>query len=65
VRSFEVVASVIAALFFIGVGVGVLLVIALPSLRRRRETRETGWEDRKESPGPDDDNPPRWPRRPG
>ena len=42
-RGFEVVAGVIAAFFFIGIGVGVLLVIALPALRRRRATQEIGW----------------------
>jgi hypothetical protein len=43
VRGFEVVAGVIAAFFFIGIGVGVLLVIALPALGRRRGAREIGW----------------------
>jgi hypothetical protein len=63
VRGFEVVASVIAAFFVIGIGVGVLLVIALPVLRRRRDTRCPGWQ---EPPGPDDDEgPPPWPGRPG
>ena len=42
-RGFEVVASVIAVFFFIGIGVGVLLVIALPALRRRRGARPVGW----------------------
>ena len=51
-------ASVIAAFFAIGIGVGVLLVIALPALHRRRDTQSTGWE---EPPGPDDDTQPRWP----
>ena len=41
-RGFEVVASVIAAFFVIGIGVGVLLVVALPALRRRRGTRDIG-----------------------
>ena len=41
-RGFEVVASVIAAFFVIGIGVGVLLVVAMPALRRRRGTRDTG-----------------------
>lgn len=43
-RGFEVVASVIAAFFFVGMGVGVLLVIALPALRRRRGTPEIRWD---------------------
>ena len=41
-RGFEVVASVIAAFFVIEIGVGVLLVVAMPALRRRRGTRDTG-----------------------
>ena len=44
-RGFELVASVIAAFFAIGIGVGVLLVIALPALRRRRDAPEIGWDD--------------------
>jgi hypothetical protein len=49
-RGFEVAASVIAAFFVIGIGVGVFLVIALPALRRRRD-----------DVAPDDDTRPRWP----
>jgi hypothetical protein len=45
VRGFEVVASVIAAFFVIGIGVGVLLVVAMPALRSRRGTRDIGRED--------------------
>ena len=45
VKGFEVVASVIAAFFVIGIGVGVLLVVAMPALRRRRGTRDIGRED--------------------
>ena len=41
-RGFEVVASVIAAFFVIGIGVGVLLVVAMPVLRRRRGPRDIG-----------------------
>jgi hypothetical protein len=44
VRGFEVVAGVIAAFFFIGIGFGVLLMIALPALRRRRDARGIGWD---------------------
>ena len=44
-RGFELVASVIAAFFVIGIGVGVLLVVALPALHRRRGTRRIGRED--------------------
>jgi hypothetical protein len=45
VRGFEVVASVVAAFFVIGIGVGVLLVVAMPALRRRRGTRDFGRQD--------------------
>jgi hypothetical protein len=45
VRGFEVVAGVIAAFFVIGIGVGVLLVVAMPALRRRRGARDIGRED--------------------
>ena len=41
-RGFEVVASVIAAFFVIGIGVGVLLVVAMPVLRRRCGARDIG-----------------------
>jgi hypothetical protein len=44
VRGFEVVVGVIVTFFVIGIGVGALLVIALPVLRRRRGTREVGWD---------------------
>ena len=44
-RGFEVVASVIAAFFVIGIGVGVLLVLAMPALHRRRVARDIGRED--------------------
>jgi hypothetical protein len=37
-RGFEVVATVIGAVFVIGFAVGVLLVIALPARRRRRQS---------------------------
>ena len=49
-RGFEVVASVIAAFFVIGIGVGVLLVVAMPALRRRRGTRDIGREERYRHP---------------
>jgi hypothetical protein len=44
VSGLEVVASVIGAFFFIGIGVGVLLVIALPALHRRRDARGITWD---------------------
>jgi hypothetical protein len=42
---FELVTGVIAAFFIIGIGVGVLLVIALPMLRRRRRASGAVWRD--------------------
>ena len=69
-RGFEVVASVIAAFFFIGIGVGVLLVIALPALHRRRDARGVSWDGdyhrRYDAPpGHGDDNGPGWEEPPG
>jgi hypothetical protein len=70
VRGFEVVASVIAAFFAIGIGVGVLLVIALPALSRRRGTRDIVREDDYRHlyglpPGYGDHDGPGWQERPG
>jgi hypothetical protein len=69
VRGFEVVASVIAAFFFIGIGVGVLLVIALPALRRRRGAREIGSADDRRRyglpPGYGEQDGPGWEEPPG
>jgi hypothetical protein len=70
VRGFEVVASVIAAFFAIGIGVGVLLVIALPALGRRRGARAIGREDNYRHPyglppGYGDDDGPGWQEPPG
>lgn len=42
-NGFELVAGVIAAFFIIGIGFGVLLVIALPALHRRRGTPAAVW----------------------
>ena len=69
-RGFEVVASVIAASFVIGIGVGVLLVVAMPALRRRRGARDTGREDYHRHPyglppGYGDNNGPGWQEPPG
>jgi hypothetical protein len=63
VKGFEIVASVIVAFFVIGIGVGVLLVVALPAFRGRRGPRNIGWNgEHRRPPGPeDDDSPPRWP----
>jgi len=79
VRGVEVVASVIAAFFVIGIGIGVLLVITLPAFRRRRDAGGVGWEgDYRRRPRYDDargweeppgsagdDTRPRWPGRRG
>ena len=43
-RGFEVVAVVIIAFFVIGIGVGVLFMIALPAFRGRRGARGVGRE---------------------
>jgi hypothetical protein len=65
VSGFELVAGVIAAFFVIGIGVGVLLVVALPGLRRDRalpagdSSHGTDWEG-PVGPG-DGDGPRRWP----
>jgi hypothetical protein len=68
-RGFEIVAGVIAAFFAIGIGVGVLLVIALPALSRRRGTRDIGREDNYRRyglpPGYGDDDRPGWQEPPG
>ena len=68
-RGFEVVGGVIAAFFLVGIGVGVLLVIALPALRRRRDARYVSWDDHRRRYGlpPDyaDNNGPGWPGPPG
>jgi len=45
VRGFEIVAGVIAAFFVIGIVFGVLLVIALPAFRQRRDARGIGRSD--------------------
>ena len=76
-RGLEVVAVVIIAFFVIGIGVGVLLVIALPAFRQRRDAPDIGWNGEyrrrpgrlsgyggygwEEPPGPEDDDPARWP----
>jgi hypothetical protein len=76
VRGFEVVAGVIAAFFFIGIGVGVLLVIALPALRwrrggrPRRGARPVGWggdysRPYRPPPGYDGNEGPGWEEPPG
>jgi hypothetical protein len=68
VSGFELVAGVIAAFFVIGIGVGVIVMIALSALRYRRALRDDdrpsgryrrplGWRDEgtdwREPPGPD------------
>ena len=69
-RGFELVASVIAAFFVIGIGVGVLLVIALPALRRRRDPQSIGWDGQYRRwvgrpPGYGDSDGPGWEEPPG
>ena len=59
---FELVAGVIGIFFTVGIAVGVLLVIALPGLRRNRQARKYMNGDWKEPPAFDEDEgPPRWP----
>jgi len=70
VRGFELVAGVIVAFFAIGIGVGVLLVIALPAFRRRSDGRDIGrdGEYRRrhgQPPGHGDDGGPGWEEPPG
>jgi hypothetical protein len=66
-RGFELVTIVIGIFFFIGIIVGVLIVIGLPQIRHYRRVRKymkSGhW---LEPPDRDDDSdPPRWPGRRG
>jgi len=72
VRDFEIVAGVFIAVFILGIGMGVLAVIAMSALRHRRYRRQRsdrgrGWDPRHEVTRPwelpDDDDPgqPRWP----
>lgn len=67
---FEIIATVIAAFFIIGVGVGIVTVIAMSAMRLhgRGEIMRRGWPGEGEWPGrpgePDPgsgDDPPRWP----
>jgi hypothetical protein len=67
-RGVEIVAVVIGLFFAIGIGVGMLLVVALPLLkpmhqRRRGKRRYMDGGDWRELPPPRDDDgrPPRWP----
>ncbi len=60
---FALVAGVIGIFFAVGIAVGVLIVIALPQLRRRRYRQRYmdggSWQ---EPPAIDEDEgPPRWP----
>lgn len=73
---FEIVAGVYVAVFLLGIGVGVIVVIAMSAVRQRRGmppgTRPPRWSmprrdeidlGREQKHGPDDDPPhPRWPR---
>jgi hypothetical protein len=76
VNDFEIVAGVFVAVFILGIGAGVVIVIALSALRQRRgippDARSPGRPGprrdeidlgREEKRGPTDDpRPPRWPR---
>jgi len=66
-NGFGLVAGVIGIFFFVGIVVGVLIVIGLPQIRRYRRMRKYlrggHWH---EPPALDDDSdPPRWPGRRG
>jgi hypothetical protein len=60
---FELVAGVMGIFFIVGFAAGVLLVIALPQLRRYRRARKYmnrgDW--REPPPADEDEGPPRWP----
>ena len=68
-NGFDIIAIVIGVFFAIGIGVGMLLVIALPLLRamllnrrNRRRYMDGGGNWRKQSPRDGDDwRPSRWP----
>lgn len=69
-RGFELVAAVIAAFFVIGIAVGVLLVVALPTHRRRDRAPVIGWEGEYRRrpglpPGYGHDGGPGWEEPPG
>jgi hypothetical protein len=70
VSGFELVAGIIAAFFVIGIGVGVVVMIALSALRYRRAVRGDDYNrDGRRGPlrpgdgGESGDGPPRWPDR--
>jgi hypothetical protein len=76
VNDFEIVAGVFAAIFILGIGVGVIAVIAMSALRRHRDIHLSDTRRRPLGPrhdptlpwdgpsDPDDDRrPPRWPSR--
>jgi hypothetical protein len=50
VSGFEIVAGIIAAFFVIGIGVGVIVMIALSALRYRRAVRDDDWRSRRHRP---------------
>jgi hypothetical protein len=66
-RSFEIIAIVIGIFFFMGIAVGMLLVVALPVLqaalrsRRNRRRYRNGGDWWKLSPDDVGRRPPRWP----
>jgi hypothetical protein len=64
VRDFEIVAGIFAAVFILGIGVGVIMVIALSVLRHHRATRQR--DTRRRTPGGPQYNPTRpWEAPPG
>ncbi len=62
---FELIAGIIGIFFIVGIAVGVLLVVALPQLRRRRSgvryLKGGDWQEPPSLGRDDDDKPPRWP----
>jgi hypothetical protein len=73
VSDFEIVAGVFVTVFILGIGVGIVFIIAMSALRRRRGDRSGYYSPRwtrrekvdlgREEQGPDDDPPhPQWPR---
>lgn len=58
VKDFEIVAGVFVAIFILGIGVGVIAVIAMSVLTRHRDYRQRG--DRQFVPRSRDEQPPSW-----
>ncbi len=58
VKDFEIVAGVFVAIFILGIGVGVIAVIAMSVLTRHRSYRQR--DDRRFVPRSRDEQPPTW-----